>query len=61
MMSGFALINAFSMFFTIYFSYHIYKERDEESKDIRARISRFVFYLKVLFLYGFPIGSFVLF
>jgi hypothetical protein len=48
-MSCFALINAFSMFFTVYFSYHIYKERDKESKDIRARISRFIFSLKVLF------------
>lgn len=58
-MCGFAFINAFSMFFTVYFSYHTYKKLPEGKKDFRAQVTSVIFLLKVLFwkfrhaLYGF--------
>ncbi|AOW21716.1 glycosyltransferase family 2 protein [Urechidicola croceus] len=48
-MSGFAFINAFSMFFTIYFSFHTYKKLSVVDKDFRTRVSTLIYALKVRF------------
>lgn len=48
-MSGFAFVNAFSMFFTVYFSYHTYKKLPEGKKDFREQISSVILSLKVIF------------
>lgn len=48
-MSGFAFINAFSMFFTVYFSYHTYKKLPKGKKDFRAQISSVILSVKIIF------------